>query len=50
MHTCWTQGPSIGLAEILDAREQRVRLQQELLKEHPSCVVSFTLNIAGPIK
>ena len=50
MHTCWTQGPSIGLAEILDAREQRVRIQQELLKENPSCVVSFTLNIAGPIK
>ena len=50
MHTCWTQGPSIGLSEMLDAREQRVKIQQELLKEHPGCVVSFTLNIAGPVK
>ncbi len=50
MHACWTQGPSIGLSEMLDAREQRVKIQQELLKEHPACVVSFTLNIAGPVK
>ena len=50
MHACWTQGSSIGLSEMLDAREQRVKIQQELLKEHPACVVSFTLNIAGPVK
>lgn len=34
MHTCWTLGPAITLAEILDAREHRAWIQQELLLQN----------------
>ena len=50
MHTCWTLGPVITLPEILDAREHRARIQQELLLKQPASLLSFTLNIAGPVK
>nr|WP_317362137.1 citrate lyase holo-[acyl-carrier protein] synthase [uncultured Blautia sp.] len=50
MHTCWTLGPAITLAEILDAREHRAWIQQELLLQKPASLLSFTLNIAGPVK
>lgn len=38
------------LQEILDAREQRVRRQAELLQRFPHPLVCFTLNIPGPDK
>ena len=50
MHTCWTLGPVITLPEILDAREHRAGIQQELLLKQPASLLSFTLNIAGPVK
>lgn len=50
MHTCWTTGSAIMLPEILDAREHRAWIQQKLLKKEPASLLSFTLNIAGPIK
>lgn len=40
----------ITLAEILLAREQRVAIQNELLSRHHAPVISFTMNIAGPVK
>lgn len=40
----------VSLIDILNAREERVRLQQELLRECNCTVVSFTMNIAGPVK
>ena len=40
----------VSLIDILNAREERVRVQQQLLKEHSCPVISFTMNIAGPIK
>lgn len=40
----------VTLMEILDARELRVRRQQELLERYALPLVSFTLNIAGPVK
>ena len=40
----------ITLKEILDAREERVRMQKELQKEKPYPLICFTMNIAGPIK
>lgn len=46
----WTCGSPITLMEILDAREQRAAIQQEMLAENPASLVSFTLNIAGPVK
>ncbi len=38
------------LSEILQEREERVALQQALLKEHRAPLISFTMNIAGPVK
>ena len=50
----WSTGIPITMAEILDAREHRAWIQQELLSDHSSesdcALISFTLNIPGPIK
>ena len=40
----------VTLTEILDAREARSLRQSALLVRHAVPVVSFTLNIAGPVK
>ena len=40
----------ITLTEMLEAREARASRQQELLEQCACPVVSFTLNIAGPVK
>lgn len=40
----------VTLVEVLDAREKRVNLQQELLKEFQCPLLCFTMNIAGPVK
>ena len=40
----------VTLAEILDAREKRCELQMELLNKYGATLISFTMNIAGPIK
>lgn len=49
-HSTWAKGHPITLPEILDARENRAYLQQEMLKRNPRSLLSFTLNIAGPTK
>ena len=38
------------LQMVLSAREERVRLQEEMRKAHGCAVLSFTMNIAGPVK
>lgn len=40
----------ISLQEVLDARECRVWKQQELLRDFHRPVLSFTMNIPGPVK
>ncbi|MBR7009359.1 MAG: triphosphoribosyl-dephospho-CoA synthase CitG [Oscillospiraceae bacterium] len=40
----------ITLSEILTAREERVAIQNVLLSEYKTPVISFTMNIAGPVK
>ena len=40
----------VTLLEILRAREERVKLQQQLLKHFQCPLVCFTMNIAGPVK
>lgn len=40
----------VTLAEILDARERRAKLQKKLLFEYRTPLISFTMNIPGPIK
>lgn len=40
----------VTLMEMLEARETRAGRQQELLDRHGCPVISFTLNIAGPVK
>lgn len=46
----WTKGTPITLMEILDAREKRAEIQQEMLAKSPASLLSFTMNIAGPVK
>lgn len=38
------------MLEILEAREQRVQRQRELLSRFPAALICFTLNIPGPDK
>ena len=40
----------VTLADVLDARERRAELQKKLLGEYGSTLISFTMNIAGPVK
>ena len=40
----------VALMEVLEAREARVRQQNIFLEQHGAPVISFTLNIAGPVK
>ncbi|MCQ2557595.1 MAG: citrate lyase holo-[acyl-carrier protein] synthase [Oscillospiraceae bacterium] len=40
----------VTLAEVLDFRDRRLLLQREILSLHPGTLVSFTMNIAGPVK
>ena len=40
----------ISLREVLDARERRAWKQQELLRQFQRPVLSFTMNIPGPVK
>ena len=40
----------VTLTQVLEAREERVRKQQELLKTYHCPIICFTMNIAGPIK
>ena len=40
----------VTLLEMLEAREDRARRLEALRTRHGSAVVSFTLNIAGPVK
>ena len=40
----------VSLPEMLDARERRANRQRELLEKYRKPLVSFTMNIAGPIK
>lgn len=49
-HELWTSGNCVSLEEILNARENRVQIQQKMLQKAPTCLLSFTLNIPGPVK
>lgn len=40
----------VSLTEMLDARERRTQRQQKLLAEYQMTIISFTMNIAGPVK
>lgn len=40
----------VSLQEVLDARESRAQTQRELLVRYGKPVLSFTMNIPGPIK
>ena len=40
----------VSLQEMLAAREQRSALQTKLLQQYKKSLISFTLNIPGPVK
>ena len=44
------QGIEVGIDEILLSREKRVAIQNEIIKKYNKPVISFTMNIPGPIK
>ena len=44
------QGIEVGINEILICREKRVVIQNEMIKKYRNPVISFTMNIPGPIK
>ena len=41
---------TVELAQMLAARDRRAERQRELLAQYHCPLVSFTLNIAGPVK
>ena len=41
---------NVDLMQMLDARERRALRQRELLAQYRRPMVSFTMNIAGPVK
>lgn len=43
-------GKSVCMEEMLEAREERAFHQKNIQREFPYPLISFTLNIAGPIK
>ena len=43
-------GAEAELPDMLNARERRVWVQEKLLAEYSGVLVSFTLNIPGPVK
>lgn len=43
-------GPNVKLSEILKMREKRVCKQAALLSSEQGVLISFTLNISGPVK
>ena len=44
------QGIEVGIDEILNCREKRVAIQNEMIRKYRKPVISFTMNIPGPIK
>ncbi len=40
----------VTLQQILDSRDERVRKQQNILNQFKYPIISFTMNIAGPVK
>ncbi|MBR3786141.1 MAG: [Firmicutes bacterium] len=46
----WENARPVTLMELLDARENRVMHQRELLEKYGGVLVSMTLNIPGPVK
>lgn len=43
-------GHEVAVPDMLNARDRRHAIQQELIRTHNATVISFTLNIPGPIK
>ena len=44
------QGIEVGIDEVLLSREKRVAIQNEMIKKYNLPLISFTMNIPGPIK
>ena len=44
------QGIEVGIDEVLLSREKRVAIQNEMIKKYRKPIISFTMNIPGPIK
>ena len=44
------KGIEVGIDEVLLSREKRVAIQNKMIKKYNLPVISFTMNIPGPIK
>lgn len=40
----------VTLSQMLEARERRARRQEDMLRQYPLPLISFTMNIPGPVK
>ena len=43
-------GREVTVPDMLNARDRRHAIQQKLIRTHGATVISFTLNIPGPVK
>ena len=43
-------GREVTVPDMLNARDRRHAIQQELIRTHGATVISFTLNVPGPVK
>lgn len=43
-------GETVMLTDMLDCRERRARKQDEYRKKYHTTIISFCMNIPGPIK
>lgn len=44
------QGETVVLTDMLDCRERRARKQNEYLEHYHTTIISFCMNIPGPVK
>lgn len=44
------EGKEVGMEEVLSSREKRVHIQNRLIEKYNFPVISFTMNIPGPVK
>lgn len=44
------EGEPVTLTQVLQARDERAAIQQDLLHHHGGCLVCLTVNMPGPVK
>ncbi len=50
MHTNTTETETVSIQDMMFCRDRRVQLQEQLLQSHAVPLISFCMNIPGPVK